>query len=277
MKNQHCPEYKIYKSLALKMYSEENISLTKLAKKLQLDRATITNWVRQSKIHIRKDGKIPIDSYTFSKVDTEEKAYWLGFLYADGNVYKTSIELSLSLKDVNHLRKFKDFIKWQGEIKIDNKVGRCRIIFKDKMMVEDLYKLGCTERKSLTVKFPTEEQVPKELQLHFIRGYFDGDGCINDPMKNGLGLSLIGTKHFLNGVLNNFLFDNKLKVKNIKQSQEIFHFQLSGMRGRWFLKNLYENANIFLERKKERYESHLCKCKEQKYGRKCLDYEIIKN
>lgn len=42
------------------------------------------------------------------------------------------------------------------------------------------------------------------------------------------------------------------------------------------LKNLYENANIYLERKKERYEGHLCRCKEKKYGQKCLDYESIK-
>lgn len=216
------------------MYSEEKISLTKLAKRLKLDRGTITKWVRESGIHIRVDGKTPINTHTFSKIDTEEKAYWLGFLFADGSIYKTTIELSLGLKDIDHLKKFKEFMKWKGEVKIDNKIGRCRMIFRDKITAKDLDALGCTERKSLTLKFPTEEQVPKEFQMAFIRGYFDGDGSINNPITNGLGLCLLGTKHFLTSVLNVFSFDDKVKVKNVKQSQEVFYFQLSGMKGRWF-------------------------------------------
>lgn len=48
----------------------------------------------------------------FEKIDNEEKAYWLGFLYADGNVSlkEDKIELSLAEKDLNHIKKFKNFI-----------------------------------------------------------------------------------------------------------------------------------------------------------------------
>ena len=269
-------EHEMVKAKALTIYKEEKISLVKLSKNLKVDRETLTKWVRESGMHIRIDGKNPINSHTFEKIDTEEKAYWLGFLFADGGIYRNTIELSLALKDTAHLEKFKKFMAWGGNLAIDNKIGRCRVVFADKITVKDLFKLGCTERKSLTLRFPTENQVPKHLIYHFIRGYFDGDGSINDPIKNGLGLSLLGTKSFLTSILNIFGFDANLKVKNVKQSQEVFFFALSGANGRWFLKNLYQDATVFLERKKERYEGHLCNCYENKKGRKCLGYESIK-
>lgn len=266
-------EHEMIKVKALSIYKEKKISLTKLAKQLKLDRETLTKWVRESGMHINIDGKNRINTHTFEKIDTEEKAYWLGFLFADGNVGKNRIELSLALKDTAHLEKFKKFMTWDGDIKIDNKVGRCRMYFCDKKMAEDLIKLGCTERKSLTLRFPTEDQIPKHLIYHFIRGYFDGDGHISDPknLKATFHLSLLGTKHFLTSILDIIPLNPHLKIKNVKQSQEVFFFQLSGMNARMFLKYLYDDATAFLTRKKERYDNHLPRWYKNKKGIKCLN------
>ena len=45
----------------------------------------------------------------FDKINTEEKAYWLGFLYADGSISskEDKIELGLAEKDLHHIEKFK--------------------------------------------------------------------------------------------------------------------------------------------------------------------------
>lgn len=60
------------------------------------------------------------DSYVFDKIDTEEKAYWLGFLYADGCIIDTynnlKLSLALSIKDIEHLRKFQRFLKTNNPI-----------------------------------------------------------------------------------------------------------------------------------------------------------------
>ena len=56
--------------------------------------------------------------YNFEKIDTEEKAYWLGFLYADGSVGSKDdrIELGLAEKDFHHIEKFRDFIGINNKI-----------------------------------------------------------------------------------------------------------------------------------------------------------------
>ena len=65
----------------------------------------------------------------FNKIDTEEKAYWLGFLYADGcivtrskckKVTPMSLELVLSSIDINHLYKFLNSL--ESNIEIKNKI-----------------------------------------------------------------------------------------------------------------------------------------------------------
>lgn len=116
--------------------------------------------------------------YIFDKIDTEEKAYWLGFLYADGSVgsKEDKIELSLAACDYNHIQKFKDFIGLDNKISYRKKQNAYRYSFRDKTFKEVLIKQGCVPKKSLILTFPTIDQVPVELIRHFIRGYFDGDG-----------------------------------------------------------------------------------------------------
>ena len=76
----------------------------------------------------------------------------------------------------------------------------------NKHMRDSLISKGCVPNKSLILKFPSEEILPKELQRHFIRGYFDGDGTIglyphsktNPKLEESL--LIVGTKPFLEKV-----------------------------------------------------------------------------
>lgn len=59
-----------------------------------------------------------------------------------------------------------------------------RIQISSKTLTADLLKLGCTPRKSLTLKFPNDGIFKSnDLIRHFIRGYFDGDGSVFISME----------------------------------------------------------------------------------------------
>jgi intein/homing endonuclease len=125
----------------------------------------------------------------FDVIDTEEKAYWLGFIYADGYIETESnrFGIGISIKDYGHLVKFNSFMKYLGN-NIKTKISKqkykgelkekeiCFWRVSDKHLKESLIKQGCFEKKSLILEFP---KIPAKLVKHFIRGYFDGDGCVS--------------------------------------------------------------------------------------------------
>lgn len=123
------------------------------------------------------------------------------------------------------------------------------------MITENLINLGCVPNKSLILTFPTEEQVPKNLQHHFIRGYFDGDGCVSfkDLKKNNV-LSVLGTKEFLEKY-NLFLNYNNIKTNKISNKKSKA-FETRIYKKEMIIKfyNLcYKNSLIYLDRKKEKF------------------------
>lgn len=127
----------------------------------------------------------------FNEIDTAEKAYWLGFLYADGCItrfYKgeklksMSLELTLKDEDCGHLIKFNNALEGNVPIQhriIAEKYKADRIVINSTKMCRDLIKLGCTPTKSLTLEFPNNDIVPSIFINDFIRGYFDGDGGVS--------------------------------------------------------------------------------------------------
>lgn len=134
----------------------------------------------------RKCGNIKKYKYNnsyFENIDTEEKAYILGYLYADGCVYYRKKgnheEKSLSLKCSKNDKEILEFII--KELKSNHKISEDSngyIGFKiyDNKIFDDLVKHGCIPNKTCKLKFPTF--LREDLIRHFIRGYFDGDGCI---------------------------------------------------------------------------------------------------
>lgn len=262
-------DYSIIRKEAVKLFYE-GLKCKEIAKKLIVDRHAVGRWLRDVGCEYSKVNKANIDSSIFSKVIKEEQAYWLGFIFADGYVSKnTEFELSLGLKDLNHLEKFKKFLNYEGKIKIDNKIGRCRLQFGDPQIVNDLKSIGCVNRKSLILRFP--EKLSKGLYSHFIRGYFDGDGSINDPSRP-ISVSLIGTYSFLEKVHNilNLPLDN-IKHRNTRHSELVFTNGLCGETARNFCKYIYKDATIFLERKYNRFVEHVKNIKSWNLNIKILD------
>lgn len=192
----------------------------------------------------------------FDNIDTEEKAYWLGFIFADGNISQSKrksgrssydFELSLAIKDINHLYKFNKFMQYNGcNIKTDS--YRCRWIIGNKHLWETLNNYGCVPNKSLILKFP--DKLPVSFISVFIRGYFDGDGSIStkETSKTTLQISLIGTKEVLSKIC---LHSNiSTNIKNPKgYNPNTWVFTLSVFKSEIFLKYIYDNSTIYLDRK----------------------------
>jgi hypothetical protein len=159
-----------------------------------------------------------LNETVFDTIDTSEKAYWLGFLAADGCVYVNShtkskgIRLLLSDKDSHHLEKFRGFIgdeKAISDIQNNNHVGVAVNIYSSHMF-NSLCAKGIKPAKSLSLGWIN---LRSDLMSHFIRGYNDGDGCFtvgkfyytrNNGQKRvytGINWEVLGTRPFLEGLL----------------------------------------------------------------------------
>lgn len=243
---------------AKRMYLEENKSLTQISKELQLDRGTLSNNFKKDGIEIiNKQNIAKFNENYFDVIDTSEKAYWLGFLYADGAVSsgsKNTVELSLKASDVKHLQKFRECLGFAEDKHIFQDDIRCRISVTNKHLKESLINLGCTPRKSLTLTFPTEQQVTNNLLFDFIRGYIDGDGSVmigkdHNGIYNKPRLSLLGTEEFLEGLLQR----TQWRQCKIQHPSNAYCIEWSGNYVLNYLDQLYLNASLYLDRKYEKY------------------------
>lgn len=216
--------------------------------------------------------KYNVNDFYFNKIDTEEKAYWLGFLLADGCVHERPgqdrISLVVSIKDKDHLKKFKEHITFEGPINDYTKksglfIGLVHSFIRitSQILIDDLAKVGCIPRKSLVLEFPV---INDDLVHHFIRGYFDGDGSVfisnekhwrNKNIFPVIHFRFIGTKAFLNEL------DKKINLSGrIVQTKGSRVYELSYKRNKkakLFYEYLYKDATIFLERKKDIFKNHL--------------------
>ena len=164
-------------------------------------------------IHVKRE-KYTVDSKYFDNIDNEEKAYWLGFLYADGYVrtYHKSgqLKLKLNVKDKEHVELFKKCIISNQKI-VDNieklkKNGKEYTSHSSTLniysveLVNDLIKHGCVQNKTQKIRFP---EIDENLKYHFIRGYFDGDGCIHKIKNrpNSYSISIVSNINFCNDML----------------------------------------------------------------------------
>lgn len=209
------------------------------------------------------------DSFVFDTINTEEKAYWLGFLYADGCITDSGnslkVSLALSVRDVDHLKKFQQFLATDNPIRIykgNHNNQYCRLFVIDNHLCEQLIDKGVYKNKTEIITFP--DFLPENLIRHFIRGYVDGDGCITYHMhkynKNRyvFAIKICSTKEMLYGI-NKWLPLNTKKEtpvlqKRRKNAVNNYDLEYGGNKQTLNILNyLYDNSNIYLDRKYERY------------------------
>lgn len=249
----------------VELYSQGS-SIKDIKDKLNIASKKVTYIILSKNIIRKRTPKYIKQEDFFENIDTEEKAYWLGFLYADGYVGETSCNIELTLKDYEHVEKFKNTICptakiLEKNIIINNK--KCiayRVNISCKKMIQDLVYHGCVQAKSLILEWP--KYVPDNLIHHFIRGYFDGDGSIgiylNKNNRITYSIRFMGTEMFLNSLsdtLKNLLRFSKTKLQS-KSNSKVLCYCKSGKRNViTFREFIYKDATIFLKRKKEIFDS----------------------
>lgn len=181
--------------IAIDMYIKDKKSLSQISKILHIDINRLSSLLKQLDIEIDKRRnctsikKYNVNSNYFNIIDTSEKAYWLGFLYADGYNSTTYIQLGISSIDINHLRKYRKSLNSTHPISNKKNDNTVNITISDKQITKDLTKLGCINNKTYKGKFPNYNQIPQIYMRDFIRGFFDGDGCIHKLItKKEIGL-----------------------------------------------------------------------------------------
>ena len=205
----------------------------------------------------------------FNVIDNELNAYILGFLYADGyhNTKKNYIALSLHEKDKQILDRIMQAIQPGRSLQyIKRKTSnpQYRITLYSKQISNRLLELGCTNNKTFTLTFPST-LIPNNLLHHFVRGYFDGDGCVSvyRTKENYFKCyySIIGTLTFINEletILINLGLINKTKhiIRFPERNNNIVSLTKTGAKQcNKFADWLYKDSSIFLERKKEKFET----------------------
>lgn len=255
------------KRQVIETYSKSPMTLTELSKLSGLSNPTIIKILDEYNVERYKKAQIfnpELDECYFDVIDKESKAYFLGLIITDGNVFspkdgnrQRSISITQSSSDEYILEIFKNEIKSNTSIVHDGR-GCSQIAVRSNMMADSLERYGIVPNKTLTTKLPllSEEYMP-----HLVRGILDGDGNIKAHQTNiknryAHALSFCGTyqlMHDLNEYLHNEVNVERQKIYSYldKHLSEIKWQSKDNMKKicDW----MYANATIYLTRKHDIY------------------------
>jgi hypothetical protein len=249
-------------------------SIAKIAKSRGHDGAFIASILNHNNIPRRPAGyqcrKYPINETFFDLIDTEAKAYFLGLLYADGcnHSNNTLVSIGLQEQDRHILERFRDLICPTHPLLFtdrgkEGRQNRYTLRLNSRILTDKLTALGCTPVKSLTLQFP--DYIPDHLLHHFVRGYFDGDGCISYSIPK---ISKIQHRDYHWNMISSVDFCRSLepileaktginvgiKISKTKNGDQFGTLTSWGNKQTVkFLTWLYQDATIFLLRKHEIY------------------------
>lgn len=250
---------------------ESGINTKMLASKYNCSEVNINALARRHNIK-RPPGfinNIKSDFTFFDNIDSEEKSYILGFFAADGCISKYEFKFAISSKDIDILEKIKKSMKSDVSIRTRPNITKYSksdvsiFSISSVYLVNTLQNLGFTSNKTLECSFP---DIPENLYLHFLRGYFDGDGSFSEYTIKGYkkySLSICGTEDFLLSIKNileskyNCKFNTKLS-KRFDTENCCYSLNMSGKKNVLHLLNLlYTDSTIFLDRKYNKFNNLL--------------------
>ena len=204
----------------------------------------------------------------FNNLNSENSAYWAGFILADGNVNRYCLRIELAKRDISHLEKFKKVINSGHVISESKKLTNgkeyefCTLAISRKKICDDLTNHGIGKDKSEICYLPID--INPNYMHHFIRGLFDGDGSFYLNPKNGC---YIESAHFkicspvililyqIQNILMKECSVNRTKIDNY--SENCCSLVYNGNdEVRRIMNYLYKNATVYLERKHELFINH---------------------
>lgn len=224
-----------------------------------------------------------VNEHYFDEIDSEEKAYILGFFIADGCIREeydkrdgrigTRLCFSNSVDDAEIIEYIHNVLCPHNKIQyVHNTVGaknrkpQMSLQWTSRTMVKDLKEIfGIVPRKTfdVTYVFPFEK-VGKEYHKDFIRGFIDGDGTIskedirfvfNSPLFAKQIVDILYESVYLPN--KDLMYDFKYTLKEMDgKNTKYWRVRIPTGHGKYkfYRKYLYDNAKIFLTRKKKKLE-----------------------
>lgn len=259
----------------LELYYKD-VLYNEIIERLGISRRALFRVLKEKGINTKRKNRYTLNEDYFKEIDNEDKAYILGFIYADGYVGDdkfNNLVIAVSEKDKCILEKIKDKISFTGSIRTICNVEGCyknskpKVVlnFSSKELTSDLRKLGLYPNKSTTMK--KLPKIREDLYRHFIRGYFDGDGTIAfskktsyHTLKTGVTKkyiydsvvwNVIGTNEFLDDMrryLPVSVIDSKCNVEGMKYLRTDSRQALVSI-----YDFMYKDSSIYLERKYEKF------------------------
>lgn len=207
--------------------------------------------------------KYDINIDSFKVIDSEESAYWLGFMFADGSVRKDGRAFSLFLKasDEEIILKFKEWLGYEGPALSNSTTLRGKVFPRKGLAITrpdvtlNLINKGCVNAKTGITEPPLG--VPKHLRRHFIRGLFDGDGSVTIGFRKAtprLSISIAGDKPLLEWVADEYSSGEAGFYPPRKGRADIHYISMDGnAKPLAFLDWIYKDSEVYLKRKHELY------------------------
>lgn len=244
---------------------ENGKNMNELAKEYNCSRSVIDDTLRRNNIQKRSPSEAyrtyEINDYYFDEIDNQDKAYILGFFYADGcncskyDIHHYDVGMTLQIEDkyiLDEMCKRMGMNRDAGVIiNSTNKKPYARMDIMNKHMVYRLDELGVVPNKTRKTKFPF--WMKEDLYPHFIRGLLDGDGCIPKRLDR---VHFCGSHRLMNELADviNSVFGYRPHVGDYKISPGISYIQICDTRKRIELLDwIYKDADLKLERKYNLY------------------------
>lgn len=250
---------------------KNGLSITGIGTKYGFSYATIYGYLKKYNVSIRpaseRNRKYRLNEHYFDEIDSPEKAYFLGILYADGNNCRGMIRLTLTENDKEILEKLSNLIYidyrplglQKQRINFANgKPHQTKNAYVFSISNQNirfaLEKYGIIENKTDKIVFPSF--LPPNLLSHFLRGYIDGDGSICLKKNGQSSVSFVGTEQFCQSTkdLIKLILNINSTICHAKKGSKMKQFVLHGnIVCKKFLNWLYSNQTICLQRKYNKY------------------------
>lgn len=232
-----------------------NIPLKEIAKEFNTHASVIIGWAIKLGCEHRQE-KYSFNIHYFNELDSEEKAYWLGFIFADGYIdVRNMLGIEIHEKDKDHLYKFKESINSTHPIHTYTKnstfgvqtLSRIMLPFNKNIKVLNNY--GIYKNKTHE---GCPQNIPEKYIKDFIRGLLDGDGCIHKTKygRRFNWVSFSGNIKTLEFIMNNFQGKWYVTKRFPDKKDNIYDITLVRKNECLnFLHWLYDDVTIYLERK----------------------------
>lgn len=251
-------------------YTKDYLSLAALGREYHCDPGTVKRFLVSQNISIRSrfeqtkytnmQRKLSCDDNYFSKIDSYNKAWLIGFLTADGTINKRNngIKISLSSTDREILEKIKEEVKIEKKIFdyiTSNGFAVSTLEWSSAQQKEDLSFYGVVNKKTYLENHLPSFDNNNNYKLAYILGFFDGNGSISVSKENYLRFRLCSYRDEILKDIKSF-FEEKYQASVIlckDHSKQMYELSVSTKYAKEIFKDMYALSSLHLDRKYQKY------------------------